>query len=275
MPCRKNNTGFTLLEIVVSIAILGMMAVMVTYVFTASNRAVEQGKDQVLLDETARLLLDYIEQDISQALIRTNVAFRVSETDGMNNHALYFISTGMRRQLEGILRDTAPMRMQTESAGPWNRWFTIDSPDQGTDADHLDDVVRYSDYYYNTTNQTAGDFTTIVNEGEEIPHYAVAYTRGLQTGHSDHAMPTSLRIVVNGDPAWGIGNVGLPPDPAAMPRFVDVSIGLVPAAAVEQAVRLEAAGSSDRSRIHLEQNEQIYTRRIFMRNTGTTTLEFD
>lgn len=275
MRCRKDNLGFTLLEIVVSIAILGMMAVMAAYVFTASNRAVDQGKDQALIDETARLVLDYIEQDISQALIRTNVAFRVGETGTVNNNTLYFVSTGMRRQLEGILRDTAPMRVQVGSTGLWNLWLTIESPSKGTRPRHIDDIARYSDYYYTSTNQVVGDFMAVANDGEEITVKGVEYTHEPQSGLSDHAVLSSLRIVVNGDPNWGMGNEGLPPDAADMPRFVDVSIGLLPVAAVEHADRLSDAGSIMLADEHLVKNEQIFSRRIFMRNTGTTTLDFD
>jgi prepilin-type N-terminal cleavage/methylation domain-containing protein len=269
MVGTKNKCGFTLLEIVVSITIMALMALMISYVFSASNRAVDQGKDQSMLDETARLLLDYIEQDISQALIRTNVAFRV-ETDGSNN-ALYFVSTGVRRQLERIRRDTAPMRLQATPVSDWNLQLSIDSPDSGASAATIDDLVRHSDYYYTPSSPAAADFQPVHLQQEEMDHAPVDYTKELQNSISDHAMLTSLTIVVNGNPDWGTGNTDGPPNPADMPRFVDIAIGLTPSAMIKRATSL----ANDQRALELvAKGERVYTRRIFMRNTGTGALNF-
>jgi prepilin-type N-terminal cleavage/methylation domain-containing protein len=89
-----HKAGFTLLEIIVSISILALMALMISRIFNDSTRAVEQGKGQSLIDGTARLLLDYIEQDVSQALIRTNVAFRVQRSTETTRSILFLRRSG-------------------------------------------------------------------------------------------------------------------------------------------------------------------------------------
>lgn len=259
---HASRAGFTLLEIVVSITLLALMALLLARVFSESDRAVRQGKDQASLDETARLLLDLIEQDVSQALVRTNVAFRVGTTTDPND-TLYFISTGMRRQHERIPRDTAPMRIYAKNGGTgWSRSLAVQSPGNasGGSLATLKNLAQYSDYYFKNMDEALPDFggATGMVEGE--------YTEQLGSTLEDHAVLTLLEFTVNGDPSWPSNPTG-PPDPANMPRFVDVAIGLVSSAEMNTAIRKNAPQ-------HYLDREQVFTRRIFMRNTGTGPLAF-
>ncbi|WP_372807392.1 type II secretion system protein J [Pontiella sp.] len=262
--------GFTLLEIVVSIAILSMMALMIAYVFSESDRAVQQGKDQALLDETARLLLDYLEEDIGQALVRTNVAFRVGEAEGVET--LYFISPGIRRRLEDVLRDTAPMRLQVRTDSTWNRALEIDSPDEGASAYSVDNVIKISDYYSDSPAQAASlmEFEA-PNLDETMDHSALEYTKTLQGMVAAHAMLTDLSLTVNGDPEWAAANPVVFTR-AQMPRFVDVTIALAPSPTIERATQLFSISSPNKGVDLIRENERIYSRRIHLPNRGIDRL---
>lgn len=265
----KSRGGFTLFELVVSIAILALMAVMISRIFSESTRAIQQGNDQAMLDETARLLLDYLEQDISQSLIRTNVAFRVHPMNG--NDALYFISTGMRRQLETIRRDTAPMRIQVMEGlehPDWIKYLAIQSP-YGA-AEDFEELAGHSDYYF-PSNLPVADFMSTHDPLQQMQLHGSPpeYTQPLGQGLGNHAVLTFLDIKVNGTDNSNYvaaeDGTSPPPEIADMPRFVDVAIGLVAANELETAMRL-----NDPS--HIANREQIYTRRIFMRNRGVVDL---
>lgn len=260
---HASRAGFTLLEIVVSITLLMLMALLLARVFSESDRAVRQGKDQASLDETARLLLDLIEQDVSQALVRTNVAFRVGTTTDPND-TLYFVSTGMRRQQETIRRDTAPMRIQAVT-GPdgWSRILEIQSPDNASiDAN----LAAHSDYYFNPTHLKADDFKPVHAPSQMMATHAPQYTQPLDTALQDHAVLTFLEFTVNGDQNWP-SKPDEPPDPANMPRFVDVAIGLVSATEMNTAMLKN-------NEQHYRDQEVVFTRRIFLRNTGIGPLAF-
>ena len=263
----KSKYGFTLLEVLISITILALMTVMISRLFSGSSRAVEQGQGQALLDETARLVLDYIEQDISQALIRTNVAFRIQSQVDLND-SIYLISTGIRRQLETIPRDTAPMRIQTAQAPTnpsWNRHIEIQSPDDS--ASNIKNLIEHSDYYFSNPDQTTSDFFLIHNQTSEMALQNPLYTQPLEQELENHAVLTFMKFSANGDSNSNNSNSTGQPNFADMPRFIDVTIGLIFSTDLQIAIRRNSLN-------HVENNEVIYTRRIFMRNTGTESLIF-
>jgi prepilin-type N-terminal cleavage/methylation domain-containing protein len=266
----KNNLGFTLLEIMVSITILTLIVLMISRIFSSSTQAVERGKNQTLLDETARMLLDVIEQDISQALIRTNVAFRVQSIN--DNDALYFISTGVRRQSPTLQRDTAPMRLQAEhgtrvDAPNWNWSVMMRSPDNsaGNTSRGIRNLIQQSDYYYSIDMQSAPDFIPIHTPAAEMPTAERKYTHPIETGMNTHAVLTFMELTVNADPDWNGNAPDGSPDLANMPRFIDVTIGLIASKDMQLAILRDSPAQ-------VENNERIYARRIFMRNTGIDQL---
>jgi prepilin-type N-terminal cleavage/methylation domain-containing protein len=264
MSARTSRRGFTLLEIMVAVAILALMALMLSRIFSESTRAVERGKGQALLDETARLLLDQAQRDIAQALIRTNVAFRVHEIDG--NDALYFISTAVRHQLETIPRDTAPMRWQATRVADWNRYVEIDAPKS------IDETVYQSDYYVDPPGPVA-DFKT-VHGGADLQIGHGQYTQPLTTGSAgsgSHALLTFMEFSINGDRTANRSADGLP-EQGNLPRFVDITIGLIVSKDMEQAIRLRDGGNAQRADEYINRYERIYARRIYLPNQGLNQL---
>ncbi|MDF7800476.1 prepilin-type N-terminal cleavage/methylation domain-containing protein [Pontiellaceae bacterium B1224] len=265
MSTMKNRRGFTLLEIVVSITLLALMALMLARIFTESTRAVGQGRERALLDETARFVLNNLEQDISQALIRTNVAFRVEP--GTAGDTLYCISPGIRRQTETYPRDTAPIQFRTVrstvglSALNDRIVFEYASSATATTKRALKKLIDYSNIYQ--------PLDLLKSSGQ------VNYTERLDSdsGVLNQASLTFLDFDINGDPDSNYGSNQLP-DPDDPPRFVDVHIGLVSSKNMQQAMRLYSAQGDAVALDYLSKREQVYTRRIFMPNTGFTGAGF-
>jgi hypothetical protein len=266
----------------VSITILALIALMISRIFSETTRAVERGNDRVLLDETARVLLDVIEQDLSQALIRTNVAFRVHAVNGTD--ALYFVSPGARRKLESLPRDTAPMRLRTKQRissdngliSTLHLRVITEQANGSSDPDSAEyaNLLRLSDYYYTDSSQPSADFNS-VHGGEAMGKREIEYTAPLEgtSGTENHAMVSFMSITINNNPDSN-RNHEQPADVNDLPRFVDVTLGLVSSTDMAQAMRLYTAQGQDNAWDHLDKHEQIYTRRIFMRNTGADHLSF-
>ncbi|MDF7809171.1 type II secretion system protein [Pontiellaceae bacterium B12219] len=277
MKRRTNQSGFTLLEIMVSISILALMALMISRIFTESTKAVEQGRDQALLDETARLILDDFATDISQAIVRTNIPFRVHTVSV--GDALYCISTGVRRKTSTNPRDAAPMRFRSiqriipdNNLVPiLNRRAAIESASGGTVTTTL---MRQSDY---VTDQSIdnGDFKTmknnlLINDGEWF------YTDALEEtdGTIEQACLTFLDFNINGSYNSNRSADELP-SINDLPRFVDLVVGLSTAKDMRMAMRLYAAQGENIALDYLAKHELIYSRRIYLTNRGINRLEFE
>jgi prepilin-type N-terminal cleavage/methylation domain-containing protein len=277
MRRRRNQSGFTLLEIMVSISILALMALMISRIFTESTKAVEQGRDQTLLDETARLILDDFSTDISQAIIRTNIPFRVHTVSV--GDALYCISTGVRRKTSTNPRDAAPIRFRSiqritsdNNLVPiLNRRAAIESASGGTVTTEL---VRQSDY---ATEQpiTRTDFKTM-QDNLDINNSPWFYTEALEetSGTVEQACLTFLDFNINGSYASNRSADEFP-TVEDLPRYVDLIIGLSTAKDMRMAMRLYAAQGERVALDHLAKQERIYSRRIYLTNRGIDRLEFE
>lgn len=251
MKHRRNNEAFTLLEIVVSITLLALIALLLSRVFMESSRVVGQGIDTASMDETARLLMDIVENDIGQALVRPDTPFR-SESGSTPNDTLYFISTAIRRQLETIPRDTAPMRIQTleTSSSEWTLLaFEIESPENaaGNSASTRGNLILFSDYYGLNAANALSDF------GDSQNTFIATYTSLLENNLEDHPVLTFLHFSVNADPAWTTSGT-------VLARFVDVSFGLIPSSDLMTAIRRNDPSFKTA-------REQVYARRILIRNS--------
>ena len=260
MQPRGNRAGFTLLEIVLSITILALIALVLSRIFSESSQAVNQGRNRALLDETARLVLDNIEQDIGQALIRTNLPFRVYNSSGRDE--LYFISPAVRRRQSTNPRDTAPVRLRTARrvsqsnglAADLNRYIQFKYPTGIRGKNALRNLLRQSNAYRADAVATDG---------------SAAYTEYLESSDelSAHAALTFLDLVINGNVDSNRGRQRLP-TPADRPRFVDAVLGLVSATDLEQAMRLYRTQGEHTALEFLAARESVYTRRIFMPNAA-------
>lgn len=254
---QRTKVGFTLLELLVSIAILAMLAVMITGVFSTSSDAITRGRAEAALDEAARFILDAIEVDLSQALIRTNVPFRV-DTVSIGD-ALYCVSPGVRRMEETNPRDCAPIRFRSSkriklvSALNRRAVFEYAAGATGSNAEALLDLIAQSNY----------------RNVERVPTQgSVEFTEPIESmsGTAQYAFLTFLDFRIN----------GLEATPAeTSPRFVDIVLGLASARDTRHAMRLYESGASTAALAYLAERERVYTRRIYMPNRAFTGIAFE
>ena len=72
---RKSGGGFTLIELMVSMGILGLIMVMLFSIFEQINKAWLQGENRVETFTQGRAILDLMSRELSQAIATTNIQF--------------------------------------------------------------------------------------------------------------------------------------------------------------------------------------------------------
>lgn len=258
--CKEQRLGFTLVEIVVSITLLALIAIMITRVFNESSKTIGRGQDDALLEESARILLDYMEQDISQALIRTNVAFRIDPAP--YNGTLSFVSPAARKLHSLIGRDTAPVRIQSLAAvdgnlPEYNRSLIEEAPDHSSarKTSTIRNLIAHSDYY--------DPDRRLLESINGAAVYRASYIQALSDELEDHAVLTFIEFKINGNPDFD----GSLPSEENTPRFIDVSLGLITASELQVALL-----KNDQDQVR--KNERLYSRRIRLTNRDPELISF-
>ena len=72
---RKSRAAFTLIELMVSMGILGLIMVMLFSIFEQINKAWLQGENRVETFTQGRAILDLMSRELSQAIATTNIQF--------------------------------------------------------------------------------------------------------------------------------------------------------------------------------------------------------
>lgn len=73
MKSRRNtNAGFTLVELMASVAILGVMTFLLFSAFEQTSKAWLQGESRVETYSSARAALDYMSRELAQAMVNSN-----------------------------------------------------------------------------------------------------------------------------------------------------------------------------------------------------------
>jgi prepilin-type N-terminal cleavage/methylation domain-containing protein len=86
----SSRSGFTLLELLTSMAILGVMVVMLFSVFEQINKAWLTGENRVETFTDARAVLDLMSRELSQAITTTNAPNQI--TFYGDTHRVYFVA---------------------------------------------------------------------------------------------------------------------------------------------------------------------------------------
>jgi len=86
----KNATGFTLLEVLVSISVLSFVLIIFSTILDRSYQTAEYNRKRLFADEEARLVLDRIGTDLKAMLNRPDVDFYFLKNSG--NDELYFFA---------------------------------------------------------------------------------------------------------------------------------------------------------------------------------------
>ncbi len=71
-PSRNTNAGFTLVELMASITILGVMTFLLFSAFDQTSKAWLQGESRVETFSSARVALDYMSRELAQAMVNSN-----------------------------------------------------------------------------------------------------------------------------------------------------------------------------------------------------------
>ncbi len=78
---RNNEVGFTLLELLAAMAVLSVMIVMLFAAFSQASRAWLQSENRVETFTQARVALDLMSRELSQAIGTSNISFLGSTTN--------------------------------------------------------------------------------------------------------------------------------------------------------------------------------------------------
>ncbi len=71
-PCQNTKAAFTLIELLASMAILGVMTVLLFSAFDQTSKAWLQGESRVETYSSARAALDYMSRELAQAMVNSN-----------------------------------------------------------------------------------------------------------------------------------------------------------------------------------------------------------
>jgi hypothetical protein len=121
--------------------------------------------------------------------------------------------------------------------------------------------MAHSDYYFSGASLPL-EFST-----ENSGVYTATYVRSADELLEEHAVLTFLDITVNGDSNWNYRNTSAPPDPGNMPRFVDISVGLISSTDITTA-------QLKNDEQYVRDHEQVYFRRIHLHNKAPETFSF-
>ncbi|MGD9873069.1 MAG: PilW family protein [Kiritimatiellia bacterium] len=81
MTRRTNKAAFTLVELLVAMAILAVIILMMAQIFTESTRAFDMGIALADQNLKGRMILDFMAREISQAVVDGTIAFALDSED--------------------------------------------------------------------------------------------------------------------------------------------------------------------------------------------------
>lgn len=82
---RIRNRGFTLIELLVSMGILAIIVLMMARVFTETSNAWSTGTKRVYEAQEGRVIMDFLVQEMSQAIADDLVSFKIHSTPNPPN----------------------------------------------------------------------------------------------------------------------------------------------------------------------------------------------
>lgn len=235
---RITAAAFTLIEVMVSIAILSVIVLSLGRIFTTVTTATTRAQNTVLLDQTARRLFDSIQHDLSQAYVRTNMPFHVHSSGAYDT--LAFV-TASRVGLAGSSNYNAIAEARDSHAVAYSLtqdpnsgidYIERASPlllNNGTASDAARLFHDASSFYNNSNtlpmnNLATNALTSALDPAEDLD----ASTRNTAGGTQVVVLSATFRINGLGTPDTNHEfNVNQLPDPTNPPRFIDVDLALI------------------------------------------------
>ncbi len=84
---RPRAAGFTLIEVVVAVAVLTILTVLVAQLTKSASTITRVGVKRINTDTQARAVLDRIGVDISNMIKRTDLDYYIKQPTGYNGHS--------------------------------------------------------------------------------------------------------------------------------------------------------------------------------------------
>ncbi len=127
---RSNNKGFTLIELIVGMAVMGILTVMLLYVFTAGRNSYQTLNDSSKAENEARIAMSYLTTQIRQndavttsgggidvhnvkvIPARSLIPVHLQVTDGTDVRHIYAVASGSACEL----RESASESWYTDNA---------------------------------------------------------------------------------------------------------------------------------------------------------------
>jgi len=244
---NENQAGFTLIELMVSFAILAVIALMLTRIFTDVTSAISRAYAHQQMDLKARSTLDHYVAGVGQSLIRTNVPFRVKSGKNQSVSSWLEFITPIRTAASGGLaayKQFYPARYelgfknsQTNPRGLNIRLATLEfgrsafsQASKDTDGDGTNEVTVSSiqrlyraNNFYGTTRANLlnkPDVTDLTGESQLV------FLDYILHGYIDSGLDASLKFAADRNNGGYCAKDQLP-DPEYMPHYLDLVIGLV------------------------------------------------
>ena len=101
-PVSLSRSGFSLVEVLASMAVLSVIVLIVARLFTNSSNAWDAGTRRMNCDILARSTLEFIARELSQAVADTNISFAVTTDSGASwlgtktSDRLFFVAINSR-----------------------------------------------------------------------------------------------------------------------------------------------------------------------------------
>ena len=190
-----NRSAFTLLEIIASIAVLGIVVILMAVLFADSETAWKVGSDRAQTTMSAQAALEIIGRDLKHAVANSNFIFRIMRDEysnsisyGWHNDTAVFVS--MQRETTEDTRTACGIGYWVQkvsgTAGPGGRYELVR-------ALSTEDVYANTNWY-NSTNRQDG---IIAENVAAFRMWAGDNTGGLASYTNDtHRLPYFVDIYI-------------------------------------------------------------------------------
>jgi type II secretory pathway pseudopilin PulG len=247
---KKKRAGFTLVELLVSMALLILISLAVSTVFSNATRAMSQGSSSSEINLVARTALDLVASEISGAFLNTNCLFTVEPDDTGDFSKVSFFSTSSLISKQSLDSDEYsraiyPMQYLVDTNEIVRAYI---SPVADDDEDGVANVTAYfgDDWSLEDLRDNTGGREDIVLEN--ITEFTVlvngtnSFTTFVPTTFADTNLLASFDVTSD------------------IPRYVDVTIGVLNDAAAKKATYL----SGEQLIEFTEKNELLFSTRVHL-----------
>lgn len=253
---RHRTYGFTIIELLAAVAILGILVAMMGKVFADASKAWKLGTDSATDSATGRAVLDLIVRDLSAGVADDLLGFRVNPVffplyDGFDSDAVWFVT--FNDEPKNALPSDNPrslrqvqyyVRESTDAADP-NVLPSTYQLMRATKARAADAYVNYQFW-----GNVSGVMGSAVMLAENVADFSV------------------LAYAEDGTliPDYDSSDVGNSRSYHKAPAWVDVYLLMLGPDHAKRASLLNEAGQEIESREYVRRNGHGYATRVYMRN---------